>query len=174
MHRRHHSLKPCLRVAATGIVLSLAACAPYTRPDPPGLLGALVDRAPPPALVKSNGTYPNPLSDPVPALLTTDIADQVVADPLRASLSAAARLDLAEASMRATGAETGAMVLWQSADSRGAVVPERDVYRSHRGDICRDLQQLAQTAGGTFASQITLCHHDLGDGRTLWLPGPPD
>lgn len=174
MHCRYHSSKLRAREAAIAIVLSLAGCAPYTRPDPPGLLGALVDRAPPPALVKSNGTYPNPLADPVPALLTTDVANQLVADALRASLSAAARLDLAEASMRATSADTGAMVLWQSADSRGAVVPERDVYRSHRGEICRDLQQLAQTTRGTLASQITLCHHDLGDGRILWLPGPPD
>src|SRR5579863_4305632 len=145
MHRRHHSLKLRLREAAIGVVLSLAACAPYTRPDPPGLLGALFDRAPPPSLVKSNGTYPNPLADPLPPLLSADIADQVVAEPLRASLSPEARLDLAEASMRATSADTGALVLWDSADSRGAVVPARDAYRSHRGEICRDLQQMVQT-----------------------------
>jgi len=55
------------------------------------------------------------------------------------------------------------------------VVPARDVYRSHRGDICRDLQQLAKNAKGSVtADLVTLCHSDLGDGRVYWLPGSPD
>jgi hypothetical protein len=55
------------------------------------------------------------------------------------------------------------------------VVPARDIYRSHRGDICRDLQQQAKKAvGPVTADLVTLCHSDLGDGRVYWLPGSPD
>lgn len=154
--------------------MALAACAPYTRPDPPGLLGALIDRAPPPVLVAANSSYGNPLAEPVPPLLSPDIADAVVGEPLRGSLSPEARLSLAEASMRAASVDTGATVLWQSADAGGAVVPARDAYRSHRGEICRDLRQQVQTPSGPTIDQVTLCHHDLGDGRILWLPGSPD
>ncbi|HLI21290.1 MAG TPA: hypothetical protein VKV32_09260 [Stellaceae bacterium] len=174
MHRRHHNLKLLPRAAAIAIVFALTACAPYTRPDPPGFLGALIDRAPPPALVKASSGYPNPLAQPTPPLLSADMADRIVADPLRAALSPEARLSLAEASERATSADTGATVLWRSADAGGAVVPARDAYRSHRGEICRDLQQQIQTADGPSVSQVTLCYHDLGDGRILWLPGSPD
>ena len=156
------------------LLAALAACAPYTRPDPPGLLGALTDRALPPAQIKAVGAYGNPLADPVTPIISTDIADQIVADPLRSALSPDARMSLAEASMRAASAETGATVLWQSADAGGAVVPARDPYRSHRGEICRDLQQQVQNAGGPAIDQVTLCYHDLGDGRILWLPGSPD
>lgn len=145
-----------------------------TRPDPPGFLGALIDRPPPTVQVKASGPYPSPLSDPLPPLLTADMADQIVAEPLRVSLGPEARLSLAEASERAAAAATGATVLWQTAGAGGAVVPARDVYRSHRGEICRDLQQQAQTTSGPAINQVTLCHADLGDGRILWLPGSPD
>ena len=70
---------------------------------------------------------------------------------------------------------TGTIVQWQSGDASGAVVPARDVYRSHRGSVCRDLQQQAKTAAGLVeADLVTLCHSDLGDGRVYWLPGSPD
>lgn len=176
MHRRHHSLNlrpPCATIALA-LALALAACAPITRPDPPGFLGALIDRPPPTVQVKAVGPYPGPLSDPLPPLLTAGIADQIVAEPLRLSLAPNARLSLAEASERAAAAPTGATVLWQSADIGGAVIPARDAYRSHRGDICRDLQQQAQMTTGPAIDQVTLCHADLGDGRILWLPGSPD
>lgn len=156
------------------MILALGACAPFTRPDPPGPLGALIDRAPPTVTVAANGAYPNPLAEPVPPILTADIANHIVADSLLSSLSPTARLSLAEASLRAAAAPTGATVLWQTADAGGAVVPARDPYRSHRGDICRDLQQQAQTADGAARDQVTLCRADLGDGRVLWLPGSPD
>lgn len=174
MHRRHHSLNLRPPGVAIALTLALAACAPYTRPDPPGLLGALIDRAPPTVQVSAASPYPNPLADPLPPLLSADMADQIVAEPLRPTLSPAARLSLAEASERAAAAPTGATVLWQSADAGGAVVPARDAYRSHRGEICRDVEQQAQTTTGPEIVQITLCHADLGDGRILWLPGSPD
>jgi surface antigen len=160
--------------AALGIALTLAACAPTTRPDPPGFLGALIDRPPPAVQVKASGPYPSPLADPVPPIIRADIANEIVAASLRPSLSTAARLSLADASQRAAAATTGTTVLWQSADAIGAVVPARDAYLSHRGEICRDLQQQLQNAGGPMIDQVTLCHHDLGDGRILWLPGSPD
>lgn len=157
------------------LLTALGACAPLARPDPPGLLGALIDRAPPTAQVKATGPYGDPLAEPIEPLLSTDIADQIVGMPLRSSLSQEARLSLAAASLRAASAMTGTIVQWQSVDASGAVVPARDVYRSHRGDICRDLQQQAKSAtGAVTADLVTLCHSDLGDGRVYWLPGSPD
>jgi hypothetical protein len=174
MHRGHHSPKPLTRCAAIALFLALGACAPYTRPDPPGPLGALLDRAPPGITVAASGPYGNALAEPVPPLLSADIADQIVGQPLRPSLSPAARLSLAQASLTAAAATTGATVLWQSADVAGAVVPARDAYRSHRGEICRDLQQQAQMPDGPALDQVTLCRADLGDGRVYWLPRSPD
>lgn len=155
-------------------MLALAGCAPATRPDPPGFLGALIDRPPPQVLVLASGPYPSPLSEATPPLINDAVATLIVAEPLRASLSAEARMSLAQASLRAATAITGATVLWQSADAAGAVIPARDPYRSHRGDICRDLQQQAQVSAGPRVVQVTLCHADLGNGHVLWLPGTPD
>ncbi len=174
MHRGHLRAHGLTLGVAAALMLALGACAPFTRPDPPGALGALLDRAPPTVLVKASGPYGDPLAEPVPPLLSADIADQIVGVPLRAALSPEARLTLADASLRAASAATGTTVLWQAADASGAVVPARDAYRSHRGEICRDLQQQAKTAGSPAIAQVTLCHADLGDGRVYWLPGSPD
>ena len=155
--------------------LALGACSPFARQDPPGLLGALTDRLPPTVRVEATGPYGNPLAEPVEPLLSPDIADQIVGAPLRSSLGGEARLSLAAASMLAASATTGTTVQWQSAGASGAVIPARDVYRSHRGEICRDLQQQAKSAKGlVMADLVTLCHADLGDGRVYWLPGSPD
>lgn len=157
------------------LLLALGACAPVTRMDPPGFLGSLIDRPPPTTQVMATGPYGNPLAEPVTPLLSTDIADQIVGAPLRPTLSPEARLSLAAASEQAASAMTGATVQWQSADASGVVVPARDVYRSHRGMICRDLHQQAKTTNGPVAADlVTLCHSDLGDGRVYWLPGSPD
>jgi hypothetical protein len=175
MHREHYSPNRLTLGAAMTLLLALAACAPYTRPDPPGLLGALFDRAPPTPQVKASGPYGDQLAEPVAPLLTADIADQMVGAPLRAALSPEARLSLAAASMRAVSAMTGTTVQWQSSDAAGTAVPARDIYRSHRGEICRDIQQQAKTsAGPAIVDLVTLCHSDLGDGRVYWLPGSPD
>ena len=153
----------------------LGACNPFARQDPPGLLGALTDRLPPTVQVGATGPYGNPLAEPVEPLLSADVADQIVGAPLRSSLSPAARLSLAAASLQAATTATGTIVQWQSGGASGAVVPARDVYRSHRGVICRDLQQEAKTGkGAAKADLVTLCHTDLGDGRVYWLPGSPD
>ena len=175
MHGGDHSPNRLTLSTTLALSLALAACTPFTRPDPPGPLGALIDRPPPTPRVVAAGPYGNPLAEPVEPLLSPAIADQIVGAPLRPVLSAEARLSLADASLRAASAMTGATVQWQSADASGAVVPARDVYRSHRGDICRDLQQTAQSAKGPLtADLVTLCHADLGDGRVYWLPGSPD
>jgi surface antigen len=175
MHCDHHSSNRLTLGAALALLLALAACAPFTRPDPPGLLGSLIDRAPPSTQIKATGPYGDPLAEPVPPLLSADIAEQIVGAPLRSALSAEAKLSLADASMRAAAARTGTIVQWQSADASGAAVPARDVYRSHRGVICRDIQQQAKTADGpAVVDLVTLCHSDLGDGRVYWLPGSPD
>jgi surface antigen len=175
MHPDHHTANRLTLSAASALILTLAACAPVTRPDPPGFLGSLIDRAPPTVQIKTAGPYGNALAEPVPPLLSADIAEQIVGAPLRTSLSAEAKASLADASMRAATAMTGTIVQWQSADASGSAVPARDVYRSHRGVICRDIQQQAKTADGpAIVDLVTLCHSDLGDGRVYWLPGSPD
>lgn len=140
----------------------------------PGPLGALFDRKPPPVWIRAGGPYPGPLSEPVRPLITADVADRVVAAPLRAVLTPEARANLAEASMLAASAATGTEVSWKAAEASGAVAPARDVYLSHRGLVCRDLQQAMQKADRKQVAQVTLCREDLGDNRILWLPGSPD
>ena len=175
MHRDNLTSNRLTLSAALALLTALSACAPSTQLDPPGFLGALIDRPPPTVQVQASGPFGDPLASPVQPLLSTDIADQMVGAPLRPTLSTEARLSLAAASMRAASAMTGATVQWQSADASGGVIPERDAYRSHRGQICRDMQQQAKTADGPLtADLVTLCHADLGDGRVYWLPGPPD
>jgi surface antigen len=95
-------------------------------------------------------------------------------------LSVAARQSLAEASLNAASAPTGIAVAWDAEDAQGhptaggSVVPARNAYLSHRGIICRDLQQHVQTPDGGASEQVTLCRNDMGDNRILWLPGSPD
>ncbi len=193
MHRRHHS---ATRGAALLGLIALAACSGQpsagilpsdlqsiqipARPDPPGLLGVLIDRLPPPVTVRANASYPNPLGEPVAQLIAPDIADQMVGTSFRESLDGAARQSLALASLNATAAPTGKAIAWESEDAQGhpaaggSVVPVRNIYRSHRGLPCRDLQQHVQTPNGGASEQVTLCRNDMGDNRVLWLPGSPD
>jgi hypothetical protein len=175
MHRFDYTGNRARRLAAAVLVAALAAaCAPTTRLDPPGLLGALIDRPPPTVLVAANGVYPNPLADPVPPLLTQPVADAIVAEPLRRGLTPTARASIAQASLFAATVPTGTSVPWQSAQLGGTVVPVRDAYRSHRGNICRDLQQETQNAPTPTLDQVTLCRTDGGAGHVYWLPGSPD
>jgi len=180
MHRRHHSAASAAPLIALAAALALSACGGLSGSLPQGPLGALADRAPPPIAILAGASYPNPLSEPVPPLITAEVADAVVGETLRLSLTPDGRVSLAQASMRAAAAATGAVVAWQAADPKGtpvlagSVVPVRDVYRSHRGHICRDLQQMVQRPDGPQVEQVTLCRADLGDNRVLWLPGAPD
>src|SRR5690348_3525548 len=130
MHRCDHSSNRLTLGVAMALLLALGACAPFTRPDPPGPLGALIDRPPPTIQVNANGPFGNPLAAPVEPLLSADIADEIVGPPLRPLLSPKARASLAAASLRAATLTTGTRVLWESPDASGAVVPARDVYRS--------------------------------------------
>lgn len=156
------------------MVLALAGCVPATRPDPPGLLGALIDRPPPAVRVIATGPYGNPLADPVPPVITPALADRIVAVPLRKLLGPAARLSLAQASEQAAAAKTGATLLWRSREAGGAVVPTHDVYISLRGEVCRDMQQQAETRAGPAIDPVTLCRTDEDDRRRLWLLASPD
>jgi hypothetical protein len=175
MHCLDHTGNGLKRLAALALIAaSAAACAPTTRLDPPGPLGALIDRPAPAVAIAANAAYPNPLADPVPPLLTAQSADAIVAEPLRHRLTPAARASLADASLRAAVVATGTSVQWQSPDASGAIIPVRDPYRSHRGKICRDLQQQTQSTSGTVIDQVTLCRTDGGDGHVYWLPGSPD
>lgn len=191
-HRRHHSAASLARLLAFGATLMLAACGEYDslragKPldqidwnakadeySQPGPLGIFFNRKPPPVWIRASGPYPGPLSEPVPPLITAEIADLVVAAPLRAALTQEARMNLATASMLAASAATGTAVSWKAEDADGHVTPARDVYRSHRGHVCRDLQQQIQKLDQPQVEQVTLCREDLGDNRILWLPGSPD
>jgi surface antigen len=191
MHRRHHSAALRAWVIVLGAAGMLAACGEYDslkgqsfdqidwsakvdQYSQPGPLGTFFNRKPPPVWIRASGPYPGSLSEPLSPVIAADLADEIVAEPFRAALSAEARMNLAEASMAAASAATGTSVAWTAADAGGAVVPARDVYLSHRGRVCRDLQQRVQTADGPAAAQVTLCREDLGDNRILWRPGSAD
>ncbi len=180
MHWRHHSAASPAPLIALAAALALSACGDLGGLLPQGPLGALIDRAPPPIAVQATASYPNPLAEPVPPVITMAVADAVVGETLRLSLTPDGRVSLAQASMRAAAAATGAAVAWQAAGPEGApvlagsVVPVRDVYLSHRGHVCRDLQQMVQGPDRPQVEQVTLCREDLGDNRVLWLPGTPD
>jgi hypothetical protein len=191
-HRPYDTAISLRRFLTLGVILALAACGEYDslRAGPPideinwvakmdeysqpGPLGIFFNRRPPPIWIRHSGPYPGPLSEPVPPLIAPDVAEAIVAPSLRAALTQEGRLNLAAASMLAASAATGTGVSWKSADAGGMVTPARDVYRSHRGHICRDLQQRVEKAKGVQADQVTLCREDLGDNRVLWLPGSPD
>jgi hypothetical protein len=191
-HDRHHSPASIARLLTLGATLTLAACGEYDsvkgmnstdqidwpakveQYSQPGPLGTFFNRKPPAVSIRTSGPYPGPLSEPVPPLIAPDIADAVVAAPLRVSLTSEARMNLATASMLAATAATGTAVSWKAADASGAVMPARDAYLSHHGLICRDLQQQVQKSDRSEVEQITLCHEDLGNSHFLWLPGSPD
>jgi len=191
-HDRHHSAASIARLLTLGAALTLAACGEYDslkgihstdeidwsakveQYSQPGPLGTLFNRKPPAVSIRTSGPYPGPLSEPVPPIIAPEIADVVIAAPLRAALNPEARMNLATASMLAATATTGTPVSWKSADANGAVVPARDAYLSHHGLICRDLRQQVQKSDQSQIEQITLCHEDIGDSHFLWLPGSPD
>jgi surface antigen len=191
-HGRHHSAASIARLLTLGTALTLAACGEYDslkgmhstdeidwpakveQYSQPGPLGTLFNRKPPAVSIRNSGPYPGPLSEPVPPIIAPEIADVVVAAPLRVALNAEARMNLATASMLAATATTGTPVSWKSADANGAVVPARDAYLSHHGLICRDLRQQVQKSDQSLIEQVTLCHEDIGDSHFLWLPGSPD
>lgn len=191
-HGGHFNAASIARFLTLGTALALGACGEYQslsamsadekidwqaklqQYSEPGPLGTFFNRRPPAISIRASGPYPGPLSEPVPPLIAPEIADAVVAAPLRVALNPDARMNLAAASMLAATAATGTAVAWKAADAGGTVVPARDVYLSHHGLVCRDLQQQLQKSDHSQAEQITLCRADLGDGHVLWLPGSPD
>jgi hypothetical protein len=148
--------------------------AAWERINQPAPLGRLIDRKPPPVAIRSTSPYPDPLSDAAPPLLTAELADEVVAPPLRASLTPAARMDLAQASVIAAAAATGTAIEWKAADAQGIVAPAHDVYISHHGLVCRDLRQTVQKARAAEVAPVTLCREDVGGGGTAWRPAMDD
>ncbi len=148
--------------------------ATWERINQPAPLGALINRKPPPVAIRSTSPYPGPLSDAAPPLLSAELADEVVAAPLRANLTPAARMDLAQASMLAAAAATGTAIEWKAADAQGIVAPARDVYISHHGLVCRDLRQTVEKARVAEIAPMTLCREDLGRGGTAWRPATDD
>jgi surface antigen len=122
----------------------------------------------------------SPLADPVRPILPDSAVDAVVGDELHKWLTPIERWSLAEASEQAAAVATGAEVVWQAKDGTGAVTAEgtvlaaRDVYLSHRGYVCRDLQQRVEKGAAPRATRVTLCRADLGNGLALWMPASPD
>jgi surface antigen len=112
--------------------------------------------------------------------MPADLADAAVAPSLRAWLTPADRESLAAASQRAAVAVTGIIVPWQGVDGRGKatasgdVMPAGEVYRSLRGQLCRDLRQSVTKDGAPHPRQVTLCRTDEGNGLYLWLLAQAD
>lgn len=177
----------CAALALAGL-LGLAGCtqaenihpfASLSKIDPlgalqrlnqPGLLGSLIDRKPPPVTLRASGPYPGPLSSAMPPVLTPELADRVVAEPLRASLTPAARMDLAQASMLAAAAATGTAVPWKAAEAQGIVAPAADVYISPHGLVCRDLRQIVDEANTSKIEPMTLCRENIDADQRAWRP----
>ena len=191
-HRRHHIAAGFARVLTLGGTLALAGCGEYQSlramaPDEktdwsakldlysePGPLGTFLNRRPPPTQIRASGPYPGPLSAPLPPVIAPEIAEAIVAPPLRGLLDPEARMNLAAASMLAATAATGIGVAWQAAEASGTVTAAHDVYLSQRGLVCRDLRQQVRKSDQSQVEQITLCHQNLGDNHILWLPAAPD
>jgi hypothetical protein len=172
MHRLHYKLAPAL------LLLGLAGCQ-YVPPeisqyDGSGFLGKLIDRPQPqvgvivgdPRIPRLTGT---PQSVPDFAL------DKVVGESLKDWLTVDERQNLAWASEQAATNPTGAVIEWRSTDGTGAITATgsatavADVYRSTRGDMCRNVRQQLDKDGHWHAQLVTLCRNSQNVDIALWL-----
>ncbi len=161
--------------------LSLAGCTddhwkPAYWPQP----GLLLEKPPPPVKVVRDGPAGTLIAGPAPPLLPDAVADQAVAEPLRAWLTEVERRRLAEASQLAADEFTLQPVAWQATDPTGAktasgtAVAVDDVFRAVRGQLCRDLRQSLVKGEETHQEQVTLCRRELGSDLFVWVVGNPN
>ena len=139
----------------------------------------LLHKTPPKVVATRGGAWGETLQGPVPPVLSDDIVDAAIAEPLRAWLTWGERRELAEASQRAAVAITGTRVAWQARDgtdaptTAGIAMPVGEAYRSVRGRVCRDVRQSVELSGQR-AQQVTLCRDDQGSGLHVWIVGQAD
>ena len=180
---RHHSrLRGGLLALAAS--LALAACSNldisslHIGPFPQ--LGQLIDQKPPPVTLVRDGPAGELIAGPAPPYVPDTEVDAVVAGALRPWLTAVERRQLAEASQRATALFTLEPVAWQSVDPSGArtaagtVVAVGNIYRSVRGEICRDVRQQVVKDDKAHQDQVTLCRHHLDGELAVWLVAQAD
>ena len=102
------------------------------------------------------------------------LADQVVASDLAQWLSVPERQALAQASQHAAVAERGSRIAWVSkapgggTTAAGWTMPVSDVYRSVRGEICRDVSQTIARDDAPLAQSVSLCRGTQGADASLW------
>jgi surface antigen len=155
---------------------------PFARfdPDAPGPLGKMIDRPAPSVAVTQGGPSGRLIGGTVAPDLPEAAIDRVVAVPLREWLTFEERRNLAVASEAAASVPTNAPVAWQAKDGRstrtasGIAVPVADVYRSKRGEICRDVSQRVEKNDAHHVATITLCREAQAEGQALWLIGSAD
>jgi len=100
--------------------------------------------------------------------------DLVIAPHLREWLTFAERKNLAAASEEAAVSATGLPFGWQSEDgahtltASGSAVAVADVYRSLRGQICRDVRQNITKKGDAHFDIVTLCRTEVAAGVPAW------
>lgn len=182
LHALHYSRMIAHRLAFAGMLACLAGCGTMPNLNPQGPFGRILDRPPPPVVITRGGPTGVLINGPAPVV--TDIAaptvDQVVGDKLRLWLTPEERRALALASEHAVIATTDAAVAWRALDgakattAHGTVMPVDDVFRSLRGEICRDVRQRAEKDNEAHAETVTLCRQDVPGNGTLWLIGSAD
>jgi hypothetical protein len=120
------------------------------------------------------------INGPVIAEVPDPAIDQVVGGGLREWLTHEERRSVAQASEQAVVATTESAVAWRAKDggdavtAKGTVTSVGDVYRSLRGEICRDVLQKVDKDAATHAQTVTLCREAVPAGGTLWLIGAAD
>lgn len=145
-----------------------------------GPLGRLIDRPAPQVAVSHGGPSGPLINGPVIADVPDPAIDTVVGGGLREWLTHAERRSLAMASQRAVVATTEDAVKWRAQDgddattASGTVESVGDVYRSLRGEICRDVRQSVDKNEATHAQTVTLCREPAAAGGTLWVIGSAD
>ena len=177
MHKLHYRLAPAL------LLLGLASCQ-FVPPeiaqfDGSGFLGKLIDR-PQPQVTVTAGDPQNLRLTGTASAVPDSALDKVIGESLKDWLSLEERQNLAWASEQAATDPTGVTVGWKSTDGTGAITAAGsatavgDVYRSLRGNICRDVRQEIDKDGHARAQQVTLCRMSQNVDLALWLRASPE
>jgi surface antigen len=183
LHRPHHSPFAGILVTLLG-ALALAACQGgadlSSRIGPVPQPGLLFDRPPPPVTVVRDGPAGELIAGAAPPLVPSAAVDAVIAEPLRAWLTAVEKRQLAEASQRAADNFTLQPIAWQARDptgaetAKGTAMAVDNAFRAVRGRICREVRQSVAKDHEVHEDQVTLCRQDYGDGVWVWIVGQAD
>jgi hypothetical protein len=143
-------------------------------------LGRFIDRPAPQVPVTKGGPNGVLIGGPVAPEVPEAAIDQVVGANLRTWLTLEERRSLAVASETAAYSTGGLKVEWQAKDGSSAVTATGsataigDVYRSRRGEVCRDVFQRFEKSAVEHEQTITLCREAQAAGIPMWLIGTAD